>query len=83
MRAFVGVLKDSGATRIKLEPQGLPGLDVNRRGDIMTHARPEPQAHTVFDVSISSIVTASLQLRGPVGMGARHVAEKAAENNRK
>ena len=82
VQAFTGVLKDSGAARIKLEPPGLPGLEVGRRGDILTHSHPQPEVHTVFDVSISSMVTANLELRGPVNMGVGHVAETAAQQKR-
>ena len=76
---FTGILKDAGAARLKLEPQGLPGLEVGRRGDILTHAHPEPEVHTVFDVSITSMVNSNLiELRGPVNMGVGHVAETDA-----
>ena len=54
-RTFANFLHEAGVPKPKMEPGGLPGLDVNRRGDILAHDFPDPGVHTVLHTCYSLI----------------------------
>ena len=78
-RVWAKILAEAGVPRPKLEPGGLPGLDVNRRGDLLGHDFPVEGAHTVLDFVVSSNVGSNGLLRGPADMPPGFVAERAAD----